>query len=326
MGVSQGENRGPREAREEGGTAPAGGLRPPPGPDLPARIGIAFWYALVNFLADDGAQRAGHIAFASLFAIFPFLIFLVALAGFLGQSEAATVFIASVFEVMPEEVGQAIRPAVDEVLARTRGGLLTLSLLGAIWAATSGVEALRVGLNRAYRVPIRKPFWQRRAYDLLFVAVGTVGLLFAMVAVVAGPAIWGLLVEFVGAPAPLRWAWNAGRYASGALGLFVVICLLYRWLPDRRQRWSLVVPGAVVAVLAWLGVATLFTIYLSDFSSYTMTYGSLGGVVVTLLFFYLGAAAFIYGAEYNAALAGKRPVPPIPQDPPETGKNPHKSL
>ncbi|MFQ5957866.1 MAG: YihY/virulence factor BrkB family protein [Alphaproteobacteria bacterium] len=273
------------------------------------------WIAVLNFIADDGPQRAGHIAFASLLAFFPFLIFLTALAGFFGQSAAAADFIAFAFEIMPVEVGRAVNPALVEVLERTRGGLLTVGLAGAVWVASSGIEALRVALNQAYGVRQRRPFWRRRAQDVMFVVLGSAGIIVAMVGVVIGPVIWAFLETYFDVPALWKWAWMAARYGIGSIGMFVVLCCLYRWLPSRRQRWRHVGPGAAVAVVAWLVAATLFSFYLSHVATYTVTYGSLGGVFVALVFFFVSAAVFIYGAEVNAALAGKPPPGARPDDP-----------
>ncbi len=265
------------------------------------------WIAGLNFVADDGPQRAGHIAFASLLAFFPFLIFLTALAGFFGQSEASADFIAFAFEIMPVEVGLAVNPALVEVLERTRGGLMTISLAGAVWVASSGVEALRVALNQAYGVRQRRPFWRRRVQNLLFVVLVSAGIIVATMGIVVGPVIWGYLEAHLEVPALWKLAWTAARYGIGSIGMFGVLCCLYHWLPNRRQRWRYVGPGAAVAVVVWLAAATLFALYLSHVATYTMTYGSLGGIFIALVFFFVSAAVFIYGAEVNAAIAGKPP-------------------
>ena len=258
--------------------------------------------ALCDFIANDGPQRAGHIAFASLLAFFPFLIFLTSLAGFLGQGEAAREFVAFVFEMMPPEVANAVAPAVGEVVGRTRGGLLTVSLLGSLWAASSGVEALRLALNQAYRVTNRRPFWRRRLEGLAFVVIAAVAILAAMIGIVAGPLIWDLVESVLGVAAPPRWVWGVARYSVASFGLLLTVSLLYRWLPNQRQPWRRVLPGAVVAVSAWLVAASLASVYFSQAKHFTMTYGSLGGIVIALLFFYLSAAILIFGAELNAVL------------------------
>ncbi len=274
------------------------------------------WIAVLNFIADEGPQRSGHIAFATLLAFFPFLIFLTALAGFFGRSEAAADFIALAFEVMPVEVGRAVNPAVVEVLERTHGGLLTVSLIAALWFASSGVEALRVALNQAYEVRRRQPFWRRRLQGIAFVILGAAGVILAMTGVVAGQLMWTMAESYLGLPELWRWVWTAESYLVGSLGLFVVLCSLYFWLPNRRQSWRHVVPGAAVAVALWLVAATLFSMYLGTLARYGVTYGSLGGVIVTLVFFYVSAAVFIFGAEVNAVMAGKEHPRSRLDDPP----------
>jgi len=274
---------------------------------LARRTGRVLWWAILSFSADEGPQRAGHIAFAALLALFPFLIFLTALAGFLGQSQAAREFVAFALGMMPREAATAIRPAVDEVLARQRGDLLTLGLGGALWAASSGIEALRLALNQAYRVPRPRPFWQRRLQGIGIVIIAAAAVLVATLAVVVGPWLWTPMAARLGISAPPRWLWDTGRYTVAGGGLFITIVIFYRWLPNRRHRLREVVPGAVVATLAWLVLASAASLYFSLAESYTVTYGSLGGIVVALMFFYSSAAVFVFGAEINAVLAGKRP-------------------
>ena len=271
-----------------------------------ARLCRPLWLAALNFVADEGPQRAGHIAFSTLLALFPFLIFLTALAGYLGQGEAAADFIAFALEVMPVEVALTVKPVVVEITESTRGGLLTISLVGALWFASSGVEALRVALNQAYGVRRRRPFWLRRLQGLAFVILASGGIILAVMGVVAGPAIWALAESVLYIPEPLYWLWTGARYGVGALGLFVVLCCLYHWLPNRPQSWRVVVPGALVALVLWLAAATLFSLYLGHLANYSVIYGSLGGVIVALVFFYVSAAVFIFGAEVNAVLAGKQ--------------------
>ena len=284
-----------------------------------ARLCRPLWLAALNFVADEGPQRAGHIAFSTLLALFPFLIFLTALAGYLGQGEAAADFIAFALEVMPVEVALTVKPAVVEITESTRGGLLTISLVGALWFASSGVEALRVALNQAYGVRRRMPFWLRRSQDLAFVILASGGIIVAVTGVVAGPALWAFADSFLYLPASLHWLWTGVRYVVGALGLFVVLCCFFHWLPNRPQSWGVVVPGALVALVLWLIAATLFSLYLSNLASYSMMYGSLGGVIVALVFFYVSAAVFIYGAEVNAVLAGKQ-APASRREDPSTAK------
>jgi len=259
------------------------------------------WRATMHFFDDGGTVVAGYIAFASLFALFPFLIFLTTLAGQFGQEEAAREFVDMALKGLPDEVVGAIRPAIDQVVNVRRTGLMTISIMVAIWTASSGLEALRTGLNLAYGIEEPRPIWWRRLQSFAFTIVMSVSILVLMVVVVAGPFIWAFLEDLFKVPASWGWLYTGTRYLLALLLLYTVIALLYQWLPNRRLRGHEILPGAAVTVVAWLVTASLFSLYLQNLGSFSVTYGSLGGIVVTLMFFYLSAAIFIFGAEINGA-------------------------
>ncbi len=263
--------------------------------------GTILWRAIIHFIDDGGTVLAGSIAFTSLFALFPFLIFLTTLAGQFGQEEAAQRFIDLSLEGLPPEVVDAIRPAIDQVVNVRRTGLMTVSILVAVWTASSGVEALRTALNYAYGIDDPRAIWWRRLQSIVFTIIMTVAILVLMIVVVAGPFIWSFLVDLFNVPPSWGWTYTATRYLLAVLLLYAVIALLYQWLPNRRLRWHEILPGAAVTVVAWLSTASLFSLYLQNLGRFSVTYGSLGGIVVTLMFFYLSAAIFIFGAEVNGA-------------------------
>jgi membrane protein len=266
------------------------------------RIGATiFWRATVHFINDGGTTQAGSIAFTMLFALFPFLIFLTTLAGEFGQEEAARRFVDLSLEGLPQEVVDAIRPAIDQVVDVRRTGLMTISILVAIWTASSGIEALRTALNTAYGIEDSRPYWWQRLQSILFTIIMSVAILVLMIVVVAGPFIWNFLVDLFKVPASWGWLYTGVRYLFAVLLLYAVVALLYQWLPNRHLRGYEILPGAAVTVVAWLVTASLFSLYLQNLGRFSVTYGSLGGIVVTLMFFYLSAAIFIFGAEVNGA-------------------------
>jgi len=266
------------------------------------RIGARIlWRAIMHFIDDGGTVLAGSIAFTSLFALFPFLIFLTTLAGEFGQEEAAREFIDMALEGLPREVVDAIRPAIDQVVNVRRTGLMTVSILVTIWTASSGLESLRTALNYAYGIEDSRPFWWQRLQSIVFTIIMSIAILVLMIVVVAGPFIWDFLVDLFHVPASWGWLYTGARYLIAVLLLYAVVALLYRWLPNRRLRGYEILPGAAVTVVMWLITASLFSLYLQNLGRFSVTYGSLGGIVVTLMFFYLSAAIFIFGAEVNGA-------------------------
>lgn len=270
---------------------------------MPIRAFFALlWDTAERFLEDDALTLAGHIAYTALFALFPFLIFLSTLAGVIGQGAAAQRFIGIGLESLPAEVATTLAPAIREITERPRTGLMTVSILVALWAASSGIEALRTALNAAYNAEAPPAFWRARLQSLLLTVMFAGGILLTMTAIVVGPFLWSLLEWIAIVPAFYGWLYSASSWLVGVVVLFAVVAILYLLLPNRQLSFADVAPGAAAAVLLWGAGATLFQLYLAQLGRYSVTYGSLGGIVVTLLFFYLTACIFILGAELNAAL------------------------
>jgi membrane protein len=259
------------------------------------------WQAILRLIDDGGMTYAGHIAFMTLFSMFPFLIFLTTLAGELGQTEQVREFVTLALDLLPPEVAQAIRPAIESVIASRRTGLMTISILASLWATSSGIEALREALNKAYGVEEPRPIWFCRLQSLLFTIVASIGIIIVMLVLVIGPVVWSYVEPHLHVPWQWGWFYETLRYLVAIAVLYLVVALLYRWLPSRHLPRREILPGAAVTVALWLALASLFSLYLQNLGRFSVTYGSLGGVVLTLMFFYLSALIFIFGAEINSA-------------------------
>jgi membrane protein len=251
-------------------------------------------------MVDDGLVLAGYIAFTAFLSLFPFLIFLAALAGFLGDRETADSFIEAMFEFMPDDVAETLAPAVGEVIGARQGGLLTFGILATLWFASNGFEALRTGLNRAYGVSEQRSIWWLRLQSIAFVISGGVIILFLSLVVVLGPLVWKILGPTVHQMLETELVFGTARYAFAAVMLFGALLLLHRWLPNTRQSFARILPGVAVTTVLWLLGAGLFAWYVGHLTDYSVYYGSLGGVAITLMFFYSSAVIFIFGAEFNA--------------------------
>jgi membrane protein len=258
------------------------------------------WRAIVHLVDDGGMTFAGHIAFMSLFSLFPFLIFLTTLAAQIGQSLAAREFIQFALDALPKEVAQAMRPAIEQVISTPSTSLMTISIVASLWAVSSGIEALREALNQAYGVSEPRPLWLRRLQSLLFTVLFSVCIIAVMIMLV----VWPVAFSYVAPVLKLHWRstlFDSGRYILAVLLLYLVVAVLYRWLPSRHLPRREVLPGAAVTVVLWIVLASLFSLYLQNLTRFTVTYGSLGGIVMALLFFYMSGLIFIFGAEINSA-------------------------
>lgn len=257
--------------------------------------------AAKSFDRDDGTALAGYISFSVLLSFFPFLIFATALAGMLVGPEEGRRMVEMLFELTPANIAEAIEPILRDVIEKDRGGVLTISAIGAVWVASSGVEAFRTAFDRAFDVRRPRNFIFRRLIAIAFVFTGAITFSILSVAVVFGPLLIQAAEAFLGVQTPA--ALGLARYALALGALIAFLFLLHRYLPSRRMRGIRIWPGIVVTVALWMAAATAFSVYLSYAPSYSVTYGGLAGVIVTLLFFYITGAVIIFGAELNAAVA-----------------------
>lgn len=263
-------------------------------------------------MQDEGLELSGYIAFTAFFALFPFVIFLGALAGFLGNHETANDIIGAMFAFLPTDVAETLAPAVREVIGSRQGGLLTVGILITLWFASNGIEALRAGLNRAYAVSEERPIWWLRLQSIAFVIAGGLIVFFLSLAVILGPLIWRVLGPLADDLLETELVFFSARYLLAILLLWSALMLLHRWLPNTKQAYLRVLPGVCATTLLWLAGASLFSWYIGNLADYSAFYGSLGGVAITLMFFYISAIIFIFGAELNAvwrARTGRRAAP-----------------
>lgn len=254
---------------------------------------------LVNTINHDGVEHSGYLAFLSLLAFFPFLVFFVAIAGFFGNLDVGARLVGIVLRNLPADITAALRPRILEIISGPPQGLLTLAILGTIWTASSAVEGLRTTLNRAYRVTTPPSYILRRLLSILQFMIITIAVLFAMLLLILSPIVIEHLKEHFSFLALIDPVWNYLRYIFSISILFFAVATAYYTLPNVRQSPLSVLPGAAIVVILWLFAGWLLEIYLKTFHQVNLVYGSLGGMIATLLFFYISSLILIYGAEVN---------------------------
>jgi membrane protein len=264
--------------------------------------------ALRQFLADDGWAIASHIALSTLMAMFPFLIVVTALAGvFFGSKELADEAARILLEAWPKEVAGPIALDVTGVLTNTRGGVLTFGVAFAIYFASSGVEGLRIGLNRAYDAAEARPWWWLRLESIVYVLVGAVAILAFSFLVVFAPFIWDRLISYLPTLAPFYFVVTFARYAVAVVVLIVALLIVHIWLPAGRRSFMQIAPGIVATLLLWLIAGAVFGRYLAEYAfAYVSMYAGLASAMVALAFLYLCASIFIFGGELNSVITKAR--------------------
>lgn len=256
-----------------------------------------FLKALVHEWNDDDLGNvAGALTFSGVLALFPFLLFLVSLAGIVIDPAMANALIDQLARVAPREVTTILGRQLESLGRANPTGLLTVTGLAAIWAAANGVSALINALNRAYDVRETRPWWKVRLLAIATTVVAAVLSLCAGFLAVATPAI----AARIGGPWETLILWLRLPFA-GVL-MMLVWALLYYALPDVEQEFRFITPGSVLGVVIWTATSWLFSLYVLSFGRFDVTYGALGGVIVLLLWMWISAQVVLLGAEVNAIL------------------------
>ncbi|MEM6464104.1 MAG: YihY/virulence factor BrkB family protein [Pseudomonadota bacterium] len=262
--------------------------------------------AVVHFNRDDGWAMASHVALSTLLALFPFLIFATSLASFAGANAFADTAVHIIFDTWPKEIAEPISQQVLTVLTVNRGGLLTVSVLMAAFFASNGVEALRVALNRAYRVEDQRSIFFNRAQSLGFVIIATLILLAISFLLVLAPLLTDTLQKWLPWSDNLVSRLDDWRLAVAVVLLFLGLIVCHRWLPAGYRPFRAILPGVMVTMIFWVTGALAFSAYLQRFSTYVATYAGLASIMIALIFLYIIAAIFILGAELNASILAEQ--------------------
>jgi membrane protein len=264
--------------------------------------------ALYTFLADDGWAIASHIALSTLMALFPFLIVLTSLAGFFGSKELADQAVGLLLQVWPKQVADSLSGEIHDVLTTSRGDILTIGAVLAVYFASNGVEALRVALNRAYSVIEPRRWYWLRLESIGYTLIAAITALAMAFLIVLGP----LMLEAARRHIPLivesnEQFLNVVRYSTTITALILALLILHAWLPAGRRGFLQILPGIVFTLVASLVSGIVFGQYLARFANnYVTMYAGLASVIIALVFLYFIAAIFVYGGELNAAIIKSR--------------------
>src|SRR5215212_9377547 len=251
-----------------------------------------------EFIRDDALGLAAQLAFYLILAIFPFILFCVAILDSFSSSDPQ--FVTDIFDylrrLLPAQVFALIHTYTEHTLRNedTAPGLLSVGILGTIWAASGAFAALINALNRAYDVQETRPFWKVRGIAILMTFGFSALLLIGVLLLVAGPSIGRTIAEVFTLGDEFMVAWNVARWP---------VALLFYFAPDANQPFRWITPGGVIGILLWVLASVAFNLYLSsDFNTYDKTYGSIGTVIILLLYLYISSLTILFGATLNATL------------------------
>ena len=277
-------------------------------PSLPDSPATAFGKRfLAQSMDDDVFDAAAGLAYRFLFAIFPFAIFLAALAayaaGWFGLGDPSSQILAAARDNLPPDIAAQLAPQLEAVLGQTKPGLLTIGAIGALWAATGGIGALQKSLNAAYDVKETRNFFAKTGVAVGLTLLGSAGILVAFVTIVGGSLLTQQVVTQLGVPSAAWGAISLVRWPVMLVLVAFAVAMLLRFAPNVAVpfRWPLV--GGFAFAIGWVVATAAFAVYVANFASYSNTYGALGGVIVLMLWFYLTAVLLLLAAELTSLLA-----------------------
>jgi len=259
-----------------------------------------------RLLDDDVLALGAQMAYYLILSFFPFLIFLMALIA--NSPISSQQVLGGLLGILPKEAYILVRNTVVEIVDTKAGGLAPVSGILALWFASNGIGSIITGLNKAYDEKERRPFWLVKLISLIFTLLLSIVIIFSFILLVFGGVIKRQILDGMVLDSFYQSLWNTGRYIFISSVIFLVFIILYRFTPSRRMRWREVIPGAIFATIGWLATSLGFAYYVDNFTNYSRFYGSIGGVVVLLIWLYYSAVIVLLGGELNAALAYEKKV------------------
>ncbi len=264
------------------------------------------YYAIVRMIEHDGVEHSGYMAFMMLLSIFPFFIFILAFTSFFGLSELGEMFIWLTIDNLPQNSIEAIKDRIGEMIADPPQGLLTLAIFGTLWTSSSFVECLRTILNRVYEVKTLPIYILRRLLSIAQFLIISSAICLAMLIFIIIPIILAKVKYFVILKEEYESIIYMLKYIIVFLSLFITISSLYYLIPNISLKFADVAPGALLTVILWLISGYLLSKYIIYYNQLSLVYGSLGSVIITLIFFYMINMIFIIGAEFNFLMSHKK--------------------
>ncbi len=254
---------------------------------------------------DDVLGRSAALAYYFFLAIFPGMLFLLTIFGLVvgNHPSVQQTLMRYLAGMMPADANRLLQQVIQQTALHAAGWLLIVGILGALWSASSGFSSLVTALNVVYGVKEGRPWWKARAISVGLTIVVGILVFLAIVATVVGGWIATQVGGAIGLSGPLQELWRVAQYVVAVFFVIVAFAVLYRWGPDvRHAQWEWVSPGAAVGVLLWIAASIGLRIYLHFFNSYAKTYGSVGAVIILMLWFYITGLAMLVGGEINSEI------------------------
>lgn len=255
---------------------------------------------LAKMIQHDLFEFSGYISYAFLLSFFPFVILLSNTANILGMENLSHMFLTDFYTVLPKQVAEQIVPAAEQIsLSHNSTNLITFSTLVTIFSASSGIESIRTALNKVNNTKEHRPIYKRILQNILFVFLSIIGLILIGIFLLIMP----VSVKYLVANCPYLCELIHFKYHASFLVIVITFSLTYRFLPYRSLSYKQCLPGSLIAGCLWLFLVYSFSIYIEEFASYNLLYGSLAGIIITLLFIHISSFIMLYGSMLNIVLS-----------------------
>ncbi len=257
--------------------------------------------AVTYYLQNDMLTYASALAFQALFSIFPFLIVLIAMLGFFDMMQFFDWVRQQMSLMFPHEAMEQVDLVIAEV-QQPRGGLLSLGLIVALWVASGAMRVTINALNVVYNVTEARPFYKLYPLSIVYTLCIALMLIAAAVLMVTGPQVMQWIAEQIGIEQFVVTLWTWLRLPLALLLFMLTVAFVYYIAPDVEQKIRFITPGSVLSVVVWVLASLGFGYYIQNFADYSAVYGSIGTVIVLMMYFYISAAVLLFGAEVNAVI------------------------
>jgi len=260
---------------------------------LSLHILLSLQYSIRDTIRHDGVEHAGYLAFLFILSLFPFFIFLVSIASIIGNLEIGAHLTNLLISSVPEKFLSSVKPRIEEITSGPPQSVLTIAFIGIIWTASSAIEGIRTILNRAYRISSPPAYiWRRLMSMIQFI-------LFVLIIIIAATSFVTFSIFSIFDMLDINKNWLYLKKTIITILSIKMIAFIYFIIPNTKQKIKDTIPGAIICVILFWLILQLFVLYLQNFNQFNLLYGSLAGIVATLMFFFLVGLAFITGAEFN---------------------------
>ena len=254
---------------------------------------------------EDLLSSSAQVAYFFAFALFPLLLFLVSLFGIVLEStnDLRTELFFYLRQVMPGTASDLVQKTIEEVTQNSSGGKLTFGILVALYSASAGIDSIRIALNGVYNLTESRPWWKTKLLSLFLTLVLAILITIALGIIFYGEKFLLLVLNSINLPIPSPFFLGVLQWVTVFIVLISTFALLYNYLPKHKDyKWVWITPGAIIGIFLWLGLSFAFRLYLHYFNTYDKTYGSLGAVIILMLWLYLTALVILIGGSINAVL------------------------